>query len=965
MNDSVKLEIVVDDQGSLVVKNFKETVGKAFGDLPKETGKANDALAMTWKQMAKGVIAGAGLSFGLQTIGKELRGTITEATAADKTNRQLESSLRANGESAQVLGGIYDEWASQMQAMTGYTGGEIKSLITLGNHLNVHREQMRGVVEGAIGLTTIYGGPMLGNLEAVAKAYQGQWAQAEKMIPQLKDITNESDKLALLQKKMAEGFTAATDAMKGQAGELINIKNQWNDTKEAAGRALLTIFGGLKSFSDHLTGHSALLRRMKAEQDAYNDAMVRAAATRATYAGIIADEAIKELEAEEILSSVARIRKEIAEIIRKDKAEAVANAQAEALRKLQDEERKATEFREQYGSVTEGLTRAGRELLFQTMQLTGFLPEFNAETQRAAEEQEALDERMRGLVDAEGQLTAAGEGVLIGMYQWAGLLPTVTTGTNQSSEATKKWTINWKDANEVMQFAQSMVAGITDLLGAMGIELGASGEAALQAASGIGQLWAGISSGNPMQIISGVTQALTGLVKLFSGDGVGEAIARENEWMDLTKQQTEQIRELERQYGSTHAATSELLDQFISSADITSSSFDQWAERMRGILSDLDQGKMSLAQTQAELGDAFTALISKAQELGTEGSASLISFYEDLANRGIQVAEVQEYINSKLEAGADFYADLKDMIDSSSVAQQVFGNISVPIFDEILAYRQKLAENDDLVKSIGAATNMMVSLTDATRIEQAQFDQFALSGIRSFDALIAGGMNSSQALQAMAPYLQRLQFLHEQYGFTIDENTQRILDQAKQEGVVFENKKTEQQQVIDLLSIIARQLGADIPGALDTTAQAASEAFTTATREAGKFDEALDEIGKTRTITIGTKKGKGNVIEAATGFHGWVAPRSYTEFVTGEDEAEYVSITPQSDLNRAAAAPAVWTPQAGGQTLIIEDHSVLNVHVDPKSGIDQNALADGIRLVIEDNRNLVTDKIAKAVQRRI
>ncbi len=435
-----------------------------------------------------------------------------------------------------------------------------------------------------------------------------------------------------------------------------------------------------------------------------------------------------------------------------------------------------------------------------------------------------------------------------------------------ASDKTKKWEINWKDANEVMQFAQSMVSGVTDLLGAMGIELGSSGEAALQAASGIGQLWAGIESGNPMAIIQGVTQAVAGLLKLFKGDGVGEAIERENKWMDLTKQQIEQIRELETQYGSTHAATSELLDQFISSADITTDSFDQWANRMRGILSDLDQGKMTMAETQREIGDAFTALISKAKELGTEGSASLTAFYKDLANRGIQVAEVQQYINDSLEAGTDAYADLKDSIEGSAAMQEIFGNISVGVYDDIIAYRDLLAKNEDLAANIGRATEAMTKLANAGEMNEMYFDQFSLSAAKSFDALIAGGMDSSQAIKAMKPNLQELQFLHEQYGYTIDANTQAILDQAIAEGTVIENKKTEQQQIIDLLGVIARQLGADIPDALGQTAAAAHNAFIGAYDEVHKLNAELDGLSVGRNISISTKA-QGDYVSAAGGYY--------------------------------------------------------------------------------------------------
>jgi hypothetical protein len=610
-------------------------------------------------------------------------------------------------------------------------------------------------------------------------------------------------------------------------------------------------------------------------------------------------EALKKSNEEERLAAAAAA-----------KLAAQQKAAAEAAKNREKAEKDAAAWTEKFGSVTGGLTDAGRDLVLQLLEIGGYLPKFTAETQAAAEEQEDLAKRIRDLITEEGELTAVGEGVYIGMLQWAGLLPTVTDDIDDSGKATKKWTIDWKNANEVLQFSQSMISGVTDLLGAMGVELGEGGDAALQAASGIGQLWAGIQSGNPLAIIQGVTQALSGLLKLFKGDGVGEAITRENKWMDLTKQQIKQIRDLEKQYGSTHAATSDLLDQFIANADITTASFDQWANRMRGILSDLDQGKMTIAQTQKQIGDAFTALITKAKELGTEGSASLIAFYKDLENRGIQVAEVQQYINEQIEVGTDAYADLKDSIEGSSAMQEIFGNISIGVYDDIIAYRDLLADNQELVTNIGHATEAMTKLANAGEMNEMYFDQFSLSAKKSFDALIAGGMDSSQAIKAMKPNLQELQFLHEQYGYTIDANTQAILDQAIAEGTVIENKKSEQREIIDMLGIIAHQLGYEVPDALSKTGSAATGAFRGAYDEAHRFNDELDKMSIGRNISISTKA-QGDYISAALGYQSESLPQ---DTVFQLHKGEKVSVIPAGQNSSS--------PQGGGSRQIRVDFYV-------------------------------------------
>ncbi len=600
------------------------------------------------------------------------------------------------------------------------------------------------------------------------------------------------------------------------------------------------------------------------------------------------EEAAKKLAA---LAQAEEAKKHAAEERKRAAALAASAAATEARKKAVEDakkaEKEAAEWTVKFGSATGGLTDAGRELAMQLLQIGGYLPEFTAETQKAAEEQEALAKRIRELITAEGELTPVGEGVYIAMLQWAGLIPEVTDAVDDNGKATKKWSIDWKDANEVLQFAQSMVGGVTDLLGAMGIELGESGDAALQAASGIGQLWAGIQSGNPLAIIQGITQAVTGLLKLFKGDGVGEAIERENKWMQLTKDQVKQIKDLEKQYGSTHAATSDLLDQFIANADITTRSFDQWADRVHGILSDLDQGKMTMAQTQKQLGDAFTSLIAKAKELGTEGSASLISMFEDLAARGIKVAEVQEYIAEQLGAGFEGYKKMKSAIAESAAAQEAFGSLNITVFEEMLAYERKVSENQALVDSIKGAEAALVGLSNAQRLTEDQFDQFSISAVTAYDKLIAGGMDGGQALKTMGPYLQRLQMLHEQYGYTVDDATQKLLDEAIAAGTVTENQKTEGQKMLDVLERIATALGAGAE-AMGKMGDAAVTAFRGATDEAHRLNAELDGLSAGRNISISTKA-QGDYVSAAVGYY---SPRLSQDTVFQAHKGEEVSIVP-------------------------------------------------------------------------
>lgn len=271
-------------------------------------GKNSDKTSSTGKGLMNsifGQVTAANLATkAFSFLSGELGTVITEALEAEKVDRLLASTLRAHGESAKVMGEVYDNMAAQMQAVTGVADEEVKSMIALSYNLGVHREKIDDVVKGAIGLTTLYGGSMQSNLEAVARALQGNWRQADQLIPELKSLSDESDKLALLQQKMAEGFQASTDAMQGASGALTTAKNQWSDFKEGVGTGALTIFSALTSVGNALTGTSSLVKRLNEEHERGVKIYDELKKTHLVYADVIADDNIKEKEAEKILASV-------------------------------------------------------------------------------------------------------------------------------------------------------------------------------------------------------------------------------------------------------------------------------------------------------------------------------------------------------------------------------------------------------------------------------------------------------------------------------------------------------------------------------------------------------------------------------------------------------------------------------------------------------------------------------------
>jgi hypothetical protein len=101
------------------------------------------------------------------------------------------------------------------------------------------------------------------------------------------------------------------------------------------------------------------------------------------------------------------------------------------------------------------------------------------------------------------------------------------------------------------------------------------------------------------------------------------------------------------------------------------------------------------------------------------------------------------------------------------------------------------------------------------------FEGFEQQAGSAFDRLVAGGLNSTTALQSIAPLLAQLRETAQTYGLTLDANTESLLAQAQAAGVAFPTDPM--QQVVDILRSIATALGAEIPESAQRTANALTQ----------------------------------------------------------------------------------------------------------------------------------------------
>jgi hypothetical protein len=278
-------------------------------------------------------------------------------------------------------------------------------------------------------------------------------------------------------------------------------------------------------------------------------------------------------------------------------------------------------------------------------------------------------------------------------------------------------------------------------------------------------------------------------------------------------------------------------------------------------LASLAIGSPELLQTEADLNDALAQRATLLGEVGNEqsklncllqGQAKSAADAQASLDRVGQAA-LASY-NAGIAKGLDqltLLDDLAPALDNLVALEQNLGVESKnAVVQELIALRTRLNANKELAaaatswgQTYAAMVNLGVKDTEALLAMQRQ-------GVADYDALIAKGFTESQALAQIKGGLQAIYDAHMKTGAPIDENTQKLLDQAKAYGLISDNSKS--------LGDIFTGVGKDIVGAVDRLAIVIGGKLAPAT------EGFWDSSGATLENVAGRRYHQGGPVQAET-----------------------------------------------------------------------------------------------------
>jgi|GEM_PF-5666122 len=241
---NIKLTAMIDDfNKSFIEASRKVTgLGKDVDQMASKLSRASDSFNKLGKDFSlyvtTPIMALGGLA--VKAFGEQ-----------EQADNRLKAALKASGQYTAAQMSTLQAYATEIQNITLIGDDAVESTMQLGLSMGISAERIKEATQNAIGLSKAYNIDLNQAMKLVANAEKGNFTALGRTIPAIKNAATESEKLALYQKAVAEGFSQATAEVEGDYGQLLHLKNILGETLEVGGQVVLQFLApAISAFKD-------------------------------------------------------------------------------------------------------------------------------------------------------------------------------------------------------------------------------------------------------------------------------------------------------------------------------------------------------------------------------------------------------------------------------------------------------------------------------------------------------------------------------------------------------------------------------------------------------------------------------------------------------------------------------------------------------------------------------------------
>lgn len=270
-----------------------------------------------------------------------------------------------------------------------------------------------------------------------------------------------------------------------------------------------------------------------------------------------------------------------------------------------------------------------------------------------------------------------------------------------------------------------------------------------------------------------------------------------------------------------------------------------------------DRLRETMTEALEVLAQRAAFLVDQSQKL----VAGLLKMFNDagqLTRREIEFAAtaVLQAFAAMVEAGVPLGQIMLELGDAFRLIQERGEELGLVLGEEFarLGEMMEILAQEGLQRVLTRLEGMAAAIQavgDMGLLTADQLDAFGDRTDRAFKKLVKGGLTGQEALAALAPQLQLLNDLAEQYGIEIDANTQALIDEAKELGLVTEKGLTTEDilvkgfdRILVVLNALLEALGG-VPILFDDMGAAAEDAADDVVEATNAMEKGLIDVGDT------------------------------------------------------------------------------------------------------------------------
>ena len=209
---------------------------EAFG---QSVGKSVQSSMMKFAALATAAVAAyKAIKAAINTVIGSLQSWWQAYAQQMEAEAKLTAALRATGQEVDANSKKLKMLASDLQTMTRYGDEALMPLMAMATQLGVGADQMDDAMRAAIGLAEATGMGLEQAIRAVVMAQEGHTEMLGRVIPEIRGLTDEQEKLDAVNKMATAGWQQHVEMTETQIGTYEQLMNRVGDLGELLGEIL-------------------------------------------------------------------------------------------------------------------------------------------------------------------------------------------------------------------------------------------------------------------------------------------------------------------------------------------------------------------------------------------------------------------------------------------------------------------------------------------------------------------------------------------------------------------------------------------------------------------------------------------------------------------------------------------------------------------------------------------------------